>query len=241
MKVAIHQLHYFPWLGYYDKMAKVDEFIILDEVQLTDKSNMFRNLFLSKSGAAKYLTIPFEKKGYMEKACHELTINQSVRWQDNHRNFIKDNYKKAPFFTEIWDRISWIFEKEYELLNEITYDSLIVIKEMLNININLIKQSKLYQNSDLRKNDLVLLLCLAASADTYLSGNGAKKYMNDLIYQQNGIRVIYQRFKYPVYNQINSQEFVPNLSTLDILFNCGIERTREIFWENVKSTNEFDI
>lgn len=239
IKVAIHQPHYFPWLGYFDKMAKVDIFIVLDEVQLTDKSNMFRNIFLSKSGAAKYLTIPFEKKRYMEKACRELTMNQNVAWQENHRNFIKDNYRKAPYFKEVWDKISYIFEKKYDLYYDTVMDSLNVVKEMLNIHTIIMNQSEFRKGSDSKKNDLVLMLCLSASANTYLSGIGARKYMNDELYERNGIKVVYQNFTYPDYKQIYSEEFVPNLSSLDILFNCGIERTKEIFWNNVKSKNEF--
>jgi len=240
MQIAIHQPHYFPWLGFFDKMAKVDKFIVMDVVQLTERSNMYRNLVLSQSGAEKYLTITFEKKDYIEKAYRELAINKSIKWQHNHRNFIKENYRKAEFFTEVWDKISWIFEKKYDLLFEAVYDSLVVIKEMLGINTSLINQSELIYNSNLRKSDLNLSLCMAVSADTYLSGNGARKYMNDMIFEQNGVKVVYQKFTYPTYNQINSEGFVPNLSSLDILFNCGIERTREIFWENVKSTNEFN-
>ena len=65
MIVGIHQLHYFPWMGYLDKMAKSDAFVLLDEVQLNDASYMFRHTLLDKNGEKKYITIPFNKKGYM--------------------------------------------------------------------------------------------------------------------------------------------------------------------------------
>ena len=65
--VAMHQPHYFPWLGYLDKMAKADEFVVLDEVQFTDGSPMSRNRFLQVDGEAKLLSLSVEKKGYLGK------------------------------------------------------------------------------------------------------------------------------------------------------------------------------
>lgn len=58
MKVAIHQLHHFPWLGYMDKMAKVDKFVIMDQVQLEDKSYMCRNRIIDRNGQIVFLTVP---------------------------------------------------------------------------------------------------------------------------------------------------------------------------------------
>ncbi len=67
MRAAIHQPHYFPWLGYFDKMAKADLFVFMDEVQLEDRSYMLRNRFLRKDGELMYLSITASKKGYREK------------------------------------------------------------------------------------------------------------------------------------------------------------------------------
>ena len=61
--VAMHQPHYFPWLGYLDKMVKTDEFVVLDEVQFTDGSPMHRNRFLQINGDAKLLSVSVQKKG----------------------------------------------------------------------------------------------------------------------------------------------------------------------------------
>ena len=151
MRIAIHQPHYFPWLGYLDKMAKVDQFVLMDDVQLTDKSNMFRNKFLSKSGNEKYLTVCFKKQGYMGKPFKEVELNPQVNWQQDHMNFIRDNYLKAPFFDEIWDEIGVIFEKHYNFLCNVAIDSLSIMKNLYGIHTRLISQSELDYDHNAKK------------------------------------------------------------------------------------------
>jgi hypothetical protein len=240
MRISIHQPHYFPWLGYFDKMAKVDKFVLLDEVQLTDKSNMFRNKFMSKSGKEKYLTVCFIKKGYMQKSFKAVELNNEINWQRDHVNFIKDNYRKSEFYDEIWPYVLPILEKKYRYLSDVSIDSLMVLKNLLNINTEIILQSEISYDINAKNNDLVLNICKETKANQYLSGNGARKYMNLDLFIQEDIQVEYQQFNHPIYNQINSLNFTPNLSGLDMLFNCGIEKSREIFWRNVKSVNEFE-
>ncbi|MBI3637246.1 MAG: WbqC family protein, partial [Candidatus Rokubacteria bacterium] len=43
MKVAIHQPHYLPWLGYLAKWAAADVFIVLDTVQYEKNGWQNRN------------------------------------------------------------------------------------------------------------------------------------------------------------------------------------------------------
>jgi hypothetical protein len=239
MKVAIHQPHYFPWLGYLDKMAKVDKFVMLDEVQLSDNSNMFRNKFLTKTGKIRYLTIPFEKESYMKKRFCDVRLNMQINWQKDHENFIVDTYRKLSGFDETWSKIKHIFEKDYETVYEVCMESIYILRDLFGIDTALVYQSAIEYNRNSKKNDLVLELCKANNAQEYLSGVGAKKYMKVESFEASGIRVVYQQFTHPQYTQYNSKEFVSNLSALDLLFNCGIEESRRIFWENVTSVNEF--
>jgi len=221
MKVAIHQPHYFPWLGYLNKMADVDEFIILNEVQLSDNTNMCRNRFLTKTGKEKYLTVSFEKKDYMKKRFCDVKLNTQVNWQRDHKNFLIDTYGKLVGFNEVWPEIKHIFEKSYETV--------------FAIRTPLIYQSTIDYCKETRKNDLVLSLCEAVNAQIYLSGNGARKYMQVDAFVKKGIRVEFQEFSHPSYPQAFSSVFIPNLSSLDLLFNCGIKTSRDIFWNNFKN------
>ncbi len=235
MKVAIHQPHYFPWLGYLNKMASVDEFIILDEVQLSDNSNMCRNRFLTKTGKERYLTVSFEKKDYMKKRFCDVKLNTQVNWQRDHKNFLFDTYGKLVGFNEVWSEIKHIFEKRYETAYEVSMDSILVLRELFDIRTPLIYQSTIDYCKQTRKNDLVLSLCEALHAQIYLSGNGAKKYMQVDSFLKKGINVEFQEFSHPCYPQAFSSVFIPNLSSLDLLFNCGIEASRHIFWCSIEN------
>lgn len=230
MKVGIHQLNYFPWIGYFDKIAQCDIFIVLDEVQLTDSSYMQRNRLLNKNGVPSWLTVAFIKKNYLEKKFNELLINKSVNWQQKQRNFIMDTYKKSPYFEEVWEKIKSVFEDDFETLFQVNKKAFEIIIKILDIKTKIIYQSSIDYNFNAKKNDLVLELCKSVNADSYISGVGAMKYMDEAPFKQAGISVTYQDYTPPKYTQTYSSEFVPGLSILDMLLNCGIEKTKELFW-----------
>jgi hypothetical protein len=64
-------------------------------------------------------------------------------------------------------------------------------------------------------------------ATRYLSGTGARDYMAPDLFRDAGIEVLWQDFTHPVYPQLFG-EFVPYLSALDALFNCGVQGAREL-------------
>ena len=49
-RVAILQSNYFPWKGYFDIIAAVDEFILYDDVQFTKNDWRNRNLIKTLKG-----------------------------------------------------------------------------------------------------------------------------------------------------------------------------------------------
>lgn len=111
MKVAIHQPHYLPWLGYLDKMAKPDTCIVLDDVQLTDQSPMLRNRLLLLGGEASFLSVSVQKHGYREKCTREIELSDWTEVRRKHLKFLDLNYKKTQYFDEIMPFV----EESYEV------------------------------------------------------------------------------------------------------------------------------
>jgi hypothetical protein len=78
-----------------------------------------------------------------------------------------------------------------------------------------------------KSNELLADILKTVDADIYLSGIGAKAYYDPAPYEAAGIRVAWQDFEHPVYPQ-QFGGFIPYLSSIDLLFNCGIEQSRRI-------------
>ena len=96
MIVSIHQPAYLPWLGYFDKIARADLFIWLDNVQFQKNSFQNRNKILTKDGPV-WLTVPMRTSGVLyETPLKDVEIDNSKNWRVKHLSSIKMNYGKAP-------------------------------------------------------------------------------------------------------------------------------------------------
>ena len=226
--VTIHQPSYFPWLGLLHKINKADCYIYMDEVQLSDSSFQHRNVFLTNSGIKKFLVVNISKKDYKKKKISELNLS-NTNWNKEHLVLLTEYYKKHPFFLEIFPYLEKFFNQPYSNLNEVLYHSMKLTFKLLKIETELIKMSNLNYDNSKTRGDLVIELILRTEFNKYLSGKGAKEYMDMDEFKKNEISVEFQEFNHPRYNQRGVSDFIPGLSVLDLLFNEGIEKSREIF------------
>lgn len=230
--VAIHQPHYMPWLGYLDKMQKADEFVVMDDVQLTDRSPMRRNKFLQLGKGESYLSLNIEKKGYREKRTRDIHLSD---WRENRRNhlrFLELNYKKTAGYEEVMPLVTRYLEQDFNYLIEVDLATMELLREIYGISTPLVMQSSLDYDHNAKNNDLILSLCLASKANRYLSGRGARSYMNVEGFRARGIDVAFQVFSYPVYEQYKQDEFISNLSGIDMAMQLGIEAAQTLFMRN---------
>ena len=232
MTVSIHQPSYFPWLGLLDKIEKSNTFVILDTVQFNDNAFQSRNIFLNHNGEVQYLTIPVQKKNYQKKMLRELKVIDK-KWQKKQNGFIMANYKKHPFFDEIYSQIGFIFEKKYTFLIDVLMNSMETCNNIFNIETKLLLASELDIDRSLTKDDLVFNILKKVEATKYISGTGAKDYQDDKKFKIEGIHIEYQKFSHPTYTQKNSQKFEFGLSSLDIAFNLGCEESEKLLKGNL--------
>lgn len=214
MKIAIHQPNYMPWLGYFYKISQVNQFVILDDVQFSKGSYTNRTNIKTPNGIVK-LSVPIISNN--KENINQILIHNKQNWQEKHWKTIESNYKKTQHFNEYKERFENIFFKKYERLFDLNLSLLKLILNILEIDTDIIIASELKQDFG-QKNDRILNICKYLNADEYLSGNGAKNYNVQEDYDAANIKLQYTTFLHPTYKQ-KWGEFVPNLSTIDMIFN----------------------
>ncbi len=216
MIVSIHQPAYIPWLGYFDKIAKGDIHIFLDDA-LYSKNNLFNRNKIKTPNGWQWLTIPVS--GHIHLPLNEIKIDKTHNWQQQHWTAIKLNYSRSKCFNRIAAELEPLYQNSWEYLTDFNISMNRAISRILKI------KTKFFQSSRLKVEgsgcQRLINLCRKFKADTYLSGQGAKKiYMDETVFKDYKIKIVYQQFKLKSYPQLWGQ-FIPDLSVLDYLFNVN--------------------
>jgi len=224
MIITIHQSQYLPWLPYFDKVLRSNLFIILDDVQFQKNGVQNRNQIKAPNGAT-WLTVPVRQKfGHL---ISEVEIADS-KFVNKHLNALKTSYGKAPFFKELFEDFSSIYNlKEWRFLNQLNFSLIEFILKKLDVPVEIVKSSNF--KTEGKGSDLILSICKYFGAETYISGQAGNNYLNQLDFKRNNIKLIFQNYKYPVYKQLFMKNlgFITDLSVIDLLFN-DLENSKEI-------------
>lgn len=222
-RVCIHQPDFLPHLGFFHRLNLVDIFIILDDVQFLRRGWHHRDKIKTKYGA-KWLTLSISKCDYYQKINQVILSENRNIWITNNLNLLGENYKKAPYFDEYFQQIRDIYLTNFSRMIDLNMTFLYFFLRLLDIEVDIILSSKL--NVEGRSNQKLINLVKAMNGTHYLSGIGAQDYLDEQMFADKGIIVEWQNFRHPVYPQLHG-EFIPNLSCIDLLFNCG-PRSKDI-------------
>jgi hypothetical protein len=221
--VCIHQPDFLPYLGFFDRLLDVDQFILLDDVQVLRRGWHHRDKIKAKSGQGVWLTQS------VEKCARDTPINQvklsvdNPAWVEDNLNLLRENYLGAPFFEQMMIGVENIYAMAHRRLIDSNLAFLEWALRFFDLRPKMILASSfsVTTTSSQRLIDLVR----AVGGTKYLSGTGALGYLDIDLFRGQGIEVIVQDFKHPVYPQLHG-DFVPFLSCLDLFFNCGDESAR---------------
>lgn len=216
MLVGIHQPHYLPWLRYFEKIARSDVFIVLDNIQYSKNGWQNRNRVKTASGVAT-LTVPVHAR--LGDTLEHVCIDNHIDWARKHERTIEQAYGKAPYFGQYAPMLRAAYAQRWERLNALNRHLLEGFAAALGI------QTPIRYASELdvpgKATERLVNLIKAAGGDAYYSGAYAlDAYLDEAALRAAGIPLVLQEWHAPAYPQAHGP-FTPDLSIVDLLMHCG--------------------
>jgi len=244
MKLVISQPMYLPWRGIFEQIKLCDKFVFYDDVQIPKGGGKSRG-FISRVQIKterdwEWLSVHIKRSGEGLQLIKNAFFTD-LGWKNRHMVKIKQAYQEAKFFNEIYESLVLpIYNYETELLSEFCINSTKIICNYLDLH------PLFYISSDLNipkakdASQRVLEICLHFKTSEYITGHGAKNYINYAIFEKENVAIKYMEYKLTPYPQLHGK-FNPFVSILDLLFNVGKDSnvyldSKAIYWKNL---NEF--
>ncbi len=216
MKTGVMQPYLFPYLGYWQLVYVVDQFILLDDVNYIKRGYINRNRILFH-GEACLLTLPLDHPS-QNKLIKDTKICNEKKNVSNILSVIKQAYHRAPEFNEVFPVIEDILQYNTLDLTEFIQNSLIAISHYLGIHTDFIRSSHIGLGKDLRGEERIIEICKRCGTNLYINPAGGRGLYSKVHFENAGMKLLFIDM---CHDKINygqfGNEFIDNLSIIDVM------------------------
>jgi hypothetical protein len=226
MKLAIMQPYFFPYLGYFQLMNAVDEFVVYDNIEYSKGSWINRNRILLNQKDS-FITLPIKNASdYLDIKDRYLADNWSYE-RKKIINKISSAYQKAPYFEISMPLIEKCLAFENVNLFSFVYNSIIEISHHLCISTSFVISSQIQINHQLKAINKVIEICTYRNATNYINPIGGLELYKKQDFLEHGILLNFIKSNNIVYKQYNNP-YIPWLSIIDVMMFNSINEIQKM-------------
>lgn len=222
MRSAIMQPYFLPYIGYFQLIASVDQFIVYDNIKYTKKGWINRNRMLL-NGTDTTFSLS------LKKGADSLNVVERELAGDFDRNKLLNQFRGAyggaPHFDQTYHVLERIVRHEDCNLFRYIHHSIVRLCEHLGINTEIKISSEIPIDHELKGQSKVLALCKAVGADTYINTIGGVELYDKDDFRIQGINLQFIKARPFDYTQFGAP-FVPWLSIVDVLMFNPLDTVR---------------
>jgi hypothetical protein len=192
MNVVISQSMYFPWVGLLEQVRLANVFVHYDDVQFT--RGFYNRVQVKTPQGTKWLTVPLRDQ-HQGQHIDEVLVDDRIDWRGQHRDVLRLNYLKAPFRDDMLALADKVFGQPAITLAEVSRITILALARYFELPNNLrfadSRDLKVIGGSSQRLRDIVQSL----GANVYITGHGAKNYLDHDLFEDAGIEVRYMQYQ----------------------------------------------
>lgn len=216
------QPYLFPYLGYYQMAALVDEFVFLDD------ANFFKKGFLNRNNLIYYdkkkrFTVPVKNASQNRPINNHYYMNAGLEIL----KIVNQSYKKTNNFEIIKSLIIEVFEEKELNVSKVNIESISKVLKILNIDIEISRSSEILPRGRFFNQDWLIEICKSRNSNVYYNLPGGEKIYDKSYFKEKGIKIKFVKPLLPKYNQ-GLPNFISGLSIIDVLMHNPIEKVRKM-------------
>jgi WbqC-like protein family len=231
--VVISQPMFFPWVGLFEQIALADVYIHYDDVQFS-KGSFTNRVQIKTAGGSNWLTVPLREL-HLGCLIGAVAVDERQDWRGRHTAVLKQAYAAAPHVDEMLALVEEVYRERGGLA-----ELCIAGMERVRRYFELAPQTRFVRSSELGiaggSSRRVLDIVHRFEGNVYVTGHGARQYLDHALFEVEGVRVEYLDYRKVPYPQLNG-EFTPFVSILDLIANCGkagreVIASESVYWKD---------
>ncbi len=216
--VVISQPMFFPWVGLLEQVRLADVFVHYDDVQFS-KGSFTNRAQVKTAEGMRWLTLPLSGLS-LGQAIREVRLSASRDWRGEHLALLRRAYAGAPCADDMLGLVESVYAAADDGLGDLAIRGLLAVADYF----GLARRTRFVHSSELgiagKSSQRVLDIVRHLGGTRYVTGHGARHYLDHALFERNGVAVEYMDYRCNPYPQMHGA-FTPHVSILDLIANTG--------------------
>ena len=227
--VVISQPMVFPWSGLFEQVRAADVFVHFDDVQFPQGRSFTSRVQVKTAQGVQWLTVPVRRG---ETTIRDVRIDEQTDWRARHLRTLEQAHARAPHRDAMLGLVHRVLERRHERLADLNIDAIEAMAGFLGLSPRFARSS----DTPVEGKGTTRLLALLElhGATRYVTGHGARNYLDHDLLESRGIAVEYMQYACRPYDQPHGP-FTPYVTMLDAIAwlgpaASGLLESRTLSW-----------
>ena len=221
MRVVFSQPMYLPWQGLFDQLRHADIFIHYDDAQFT-KGGFLNRVQMKTPDGFSWLTVPAIY--HSGETMLQTTLDATKHWQEKHISTLRQSLAGLPHTEEVLTALTPTIFASYDSLAALNIALFEQLSGMMGFTPRFLRSSEMGITA--HASEKVQQVVSAVGGTTYITGHGAKNYLDHELLERHGIATEYIDYALPEYPQ-KFGAFNPYVTVLTLLASVGPKHARD--------------